>query len=41
MFMMEQDKGLINKLEDTLYEIEISGKDLQSEYGFVYHVGRK
>ncbi len=42
MFMMEQDKGLINKLEDTLYEIEISEKDLQSgDYGFCISCGKE
>lgn len=35
MFMMEQDKGLINKFEDILYEIENSIRDLESDkYGF-------
>ena len=42
MFMMEQDKGLINKLEDTLYEIEISQKDLESgDYGFCISCGKE
>ena len=42
MFMMEQDKGLINKLEDILYEIEVSEKNLESgDYGFCISCGKK
>ena len=42
MFMMEQDKGLINKLEDTLYEIESSTRDLiLGKYGVCTNCGNK
>lgn len=42
MFMMEHDKGLMNKLENTLYEIDISIEDLESEkYGFCTNCGKK
>jgi RNA polymerase-binding transcription factor DksA len=42
MFMMEQDKGLINKLEDTIYEIEISKENLANgNYGLCNSCGEK
>lgn len=42
MFMMEQEKGLINKLQDTLYEIDSSLKDLETgNYGYCIDCGKK
>lgn len=41
MFMMEQDKGLKNKLKDTLYEIDISLGDMdEGSYGFCIDCGK-
>ena len=42
MFMMEQDKGLIDKLNNTLYEIERSIEELKAgTYGLCNLCGRK
>lgn len=42
MFIMEQEKGTINKVKDTLYEIEISEGDLETgDYGFCRSCGKK
>ena len=42
LFMMEQDSGLINKLNDTLYQIDNSIKELESEkYGICSNCGKK
>lgn len=42
MFMMEQDKGLINKLNDTLYEIDTSFEDVETgNYGLCISCGKK
>lgn len=41
MFMMEQDKGLKNKLKDTLYEIDISLGDIdEGSYGLCIDCGK-
>lgn len=42
VFMMEQDKGLINKLNDTLYEIETSLDALErGDYGICVSCGKE
>ncbi len=42
MFMMEHDKGLRDKLNDTLYEIEISLEAIEKgEYGVCVQCGKK
>ena len=42
MFMMEQDKGLINSLEDTIYEIEVSKENLiDGNYGLCKSCGKE
>lgn len=42
LFMMEQDKGLINKLNDTLYEIDSSIEDVETgNYGFCTSCGKE
>lgn len=42
MFMMEHDKGLLNKLNDALYEIETSIEELESnKYGLCSICGEK
>ena len=42
MFIMEQDKGLINKLNDTLYEIDTSIEDVETgNYGFCISCGKE
>lgn len=42
MFMMEQDKGTINKLNDTLYEIDSSVEDVETgNYGFCISCGKE
>ncbi len=42
MFIMEQDKGIINKLNDTLYEIDTSIEDLETgNYGFCISCGKE
>ena len=42
VYMMEQDKGLINKLEDTLYEIEMSNKNIaDGNYGLCKSCGKE
>ncbi len=40
--MMEQDKGLINSLEDTIYEIEVSKENLiDGNYGLCKSCGKE
>ncbi len=42
MFMMEHDKGLLDKLNDTLYEIETSLKSIDSgDYGLCISCGKE
>lgn len=42
MFMMEQDRGLINKLKDTLYKIDTSIEELETEkYGICISCGKE
>ncbi|NMB27606.1 MAG: molecular chaperone DnaK [Tissierellia bacterium] len=42
MFMMEQDRGLINRLRDTLYKIDTSIEELETEkYGICISCGKQ
>ena len=42
IFMMEQDKGIINKLNDTIYEIDSSIEDMETgNYGFCISCGKE